>query len=245
MEDSSKTKQELLEEIAVLRQRIQELQQCESTRIETEEALHINQLRLSDAMELAHIVYWEFDPAAQTYIFNDPFYTLYGTTAEQEGGYRMTMDEYAKRFLHPDDLHIFYKTLEDNVGRKDPEILIIVKHRIIRRDGGVRHILVRTRVIQNDSGCIVRLYGANQDITEQKMTEEERKRLVLELREAFSEIKTLSGLLPICSSCKKIRNKQGNWELMEIYIRDHSEAEISHGLCPECAQRMYPGFYKK
>jgi len=55
----------------------------------------------------------------------------------------------------------------------------------------------------------------------------------------------LSVLLPICSSCKKIRNDQGSWEVLEVFIRDHSEADFSHGLCPECSARLYPGFFKK
>jgi hypothetical protein len=55
----------------------------------------------------------------------------------------------------------------------------------------------------------------------------------------------LRGLLPICSSCKKIRNDQGYWEQIEVYIRDHSEADFSHGICPECAQKLYPELYKK
>ncbi|MCX5814662.1 MAG: hypothetical protein NTX75_00255, partial [Proteobacteria bacterium] len=78
-----------------------------------------------------------------------------------------------------------------------------------------------------------------------KRAEEERERLILELREALSKVKTLSGLLPICASCKKIRNDKGYWEQMEIYIRDHSEAEFSHGICPECAAKLYPEYYKK
>jgi len=83
------------------------------------------------------------------------------------------------------------------------------------------------------------------DITDRRQTEEERERLILELRQALSEIKTLSGLLPICGSCKKIRNDKGYWEQMEIYIRDHSEADFSHGICPECAEKLYPEYYKK
>jgi PAS domain S-box-containing protein len=84
-----------------------------------------------------------------------------------------------------------------------------------------------------------------QDITKRKEAEEDRERLILELREAISKIKTLSGLLPICASCKKIRNDKGYWEQMEIYIRDHSEADFSHGICPECAEKLYPDYYKK
>lgn len=65
-----------------------------------------------------------------------------------------------------------------------------------------------------------------------------------ELQEALDKVKTLRGLLPICSSCKKIRDDQGYWHQLEAYIRDHSEADFSHGLCPECARRLYPEFYK-
>ena len=60
-----------------------------------------------------------------------------------------------------------------------------------------------------------------------------------ELQKALSEIKTLSGLLPICASCKKIRDDKGYWNQIELYIRDHSEAEFSHGICPPCAQKLY------
>lgn len=83
------------------------------------------------------------------------------------------------------------------------------------------------------------------EIDERKQAEKEREKLVLELREALSKIKLLSGFLPICSSCKKIRNDNGYWEQIEIYIRDHSEAEFSHGICPECAEKLYPEYYKK
>ena len=65
-----------------------------------------------------------------------------------------------------------------------------------------------------------------------------------ELQEALDNVKVLRGLLPICSSCKKIRDDQGYWRQLEAYIRDHSEAEFSHGLCPDCARRLYPEFYK-
>jgi PAS domain S-box-containing protein len=83
------------------------------------------------------------------------------------------------------------------------------------------------------------------EIAERKRAEEEREKLIIELQESILKIRMLSGLLPICSSCKKIRNDQGYWEQIEIYIREHSEADFSHGICLECAQRLYPEFYKK
>jgi len=63
------------------------------------------------------------------------------------------------------------------------------------------------------------------------------------LEKALSEVKTLSGLLPICASCQKIRNDRGYWDRIETYIQAHSDATFSHGLCPECAQQLYPDIF--
>jgi len=82
-----------------------------------------------------------------------------------------------------------------------------------------------------------------QEIAERTRAEEEKEKLVIELREALSQVKKLSGLLPICASCKKIRDDTGYWQQIEAYIRDHSEAEFSHSICPECARRLYPQFF--
>jgi hypothetical protein len=77
-----------------------------------------------------------------------------------------------------------------------------------------------------------------------KQAREERERLIAELQKALSEVNKLSGLLPICASCKKIRDDKGYWNQIESYIRDHSEAEFSHGICPDCAKKLYPELYK-
>jgi uncharacterized protein YacL len=66
-----------------------------------------------------------------------------------------------------------------------------------------------------------------------------------ELEKALSEVKELSGLLPICSSCKKIRDDSGYWNQIEEYIKDHSKADFTHGLCPHCAEKLYPEHYKR
>jgi len=79
-----------------------------------------------------------------------------------------------------------------------------------------------------------------QEIEERKRTEAEKEKLIGELQETVAKVKTLSGMLPICASCKKIRDDKGYWTQIESYIRDHSEAEFSHSLCPECMKRLYP-----
>jgi len=77
------------------------------------------------------------------------------------------------------------------------------------------------------------------DITERKRTEEQKDRLVSDLQKALSEIKTLSGLLPICASCKKIRDDKGYWNNLEEYIQTHSDVSFSHGMCSECSDELY------
>lgn len=63
-----------------------------------------------------------------------------------------------------------------------------------------------------------------------------------QLNTALREIKTLRGIIPICSSCKKIRDDKENWNQIEMYIKEHSEADFSHGICPECAEKLYPEY---
>lgn len=73
--------------------------------------------------------------------------------------------------------------------------------------------------------------------------EEKRARAAEEQQKAYEEVKILRGFLPICASCKKIRDDEGYWNQIEVYIRDHSEAEFSHSICPDCARKLYPEFY--
>jgi len=77
------------------------------------------------------------------------------------------------------------------------------------------------------------------DITSRKRIEEERRELIHDLQDALSKIKRLRGLLPICASCKKIRDDKGYWNELEAYISEHSEAEITHGFCPDCMKKLY------
>ena len=72
--------------------------------------------------------------------------------------------------------------------------------------------------------------------------EREKNRLIAELKEALSKIKKLSGLLPICSHCKKIRDDKGYWNKIESYIHKHSDAEFSHGICPDCVEKHFPDY---
>ena len=79
------------------------------------------------------------------------------------------------------------------------------------------------------------------DITRRKELEQERTELIATLQEALGKIKTLSGLLPICAGCKKIRDDQGYWNQIEVYLKSHSEVDFTHGMCPECIKKWFPG----
>jgi two-component system, cell cycle sensor histidine kinase and response regulator CckA len=112
----------------------------------------------------------------------------------------------------------------------------------LRRDGTGIDVAITVSPIKNGEGAI---HGASiilRDITERKRQEQERLRLIQELTEALKRVKTLNGLLPICSSCKKIRNDGGYWEQVENYIRSRSNAEFTHGICPDCVRLLYPEY---
>jgi len=107
-------------------------------------------------------------------------------------------------------------------------------------EGKKIYVEVSTSPIRDGEGKISQVVHAVRDISERKRMEAEREKMIRELQEAVSKVKLLSGMLPICSSCKKVRDDKGYWTQLEAYIRDHSEADFSHGLCPACARKLYP-----
>ena len=111
--------------------------------------------------------------------------------------------------------------------------------RIVLPSGKMKWIQLTSRPGPAQVDDLAMWSGVILDITERKLAEEERIRLVAELQSALAEVKLLSGFLPICSSCKKIRDDQGYWNQIEAYICDHSEAVFSHGICPDCAEKYY------
>ena len=107
----------------------------------------------------------------------------------------------------------------------------------ISKNGKVLDIWLVVTCLKDESGIIDSIATTERDITEIKN----------ELRKKETEVKILRGLLSICASCKEIRDDSGSWHQIESYIRDHSEAKFSHGICPKCAKKLYPefNFYKK
>ena len=163
--------------------------------------------------------------------------------------------------VNPGFARIFGFTPEEACGRSSVELGIwssvsernTVMDRV-RRDGRVDNLSVTWH--RRDGTPVHGLYsGANidldgtpclvsviTDLTALLTEQRERERLLADREKALAEVRVLSGLLPICSSCKKIRDDKGYWNQIESYIHDHSDAEFTHGMCPECLKRLYPEF---
>jgi hypothetical protein len=133
-------------------------------------------------------------------------------------------------FVHPEDRE---RTLEQNRTVRAGGKALGFENRYLCKDGSFRWFLwnaapdVRGRTI----------YSVARDITDRKRADDERDRLVRELRSALAEVKTLQAILPICSYCKKIRDDENYWQSVEAYISRHTNATFSHGICPSCFER--------
>jgi PAS domain S-box-containing protein len=140
----------------------------------------------------------------------------------------------------PEDAAMF---LERVAQIKDGIAMVSLPTRHLKKDGTIIYVEITARAFKY-LGKRVELV-ITKDITERKRAEEERELLIVKLQEALAKVKTLSGFLPICASCKNVRNDQGYWEQIEIYVRDHSNAEFSHSIYPGCMKKLYPQAYAK
>ncbi len=195
-------------------------------------ALQESEERLSLAVKAAFIGIWDWDMKNKKIIWNSNMFKIYGIPEKNPICFE-TWEE----TVVPEDIskvNAVFQSIIANKGNGFSEF------RIIRPDGTIRHIQTGMGAITNDNNRVTRIVGINIDITERKQNEEEREKLILKLQEALAKVKQLSGCLPICCHCKKIRNDQGAWTQLEAYIHEHSEAQFSHGLCEECLHTLYP-----
>lgn len=111
-----------------------------------------------------------------------------------------------------------------------------------RKDTTTFPVEVSVSNVKSSDGLAVGRMASFVDITKRKRAEEEREKVIRKLQRALDSIKTLHGLLPICAACKKIRDDKGYWHQVEVYIKEHSDVSFSHGICPDCFKKLYPGF---
>lgn len=106
------------------------------------------------------------------------------------------------------------------------------------KDGREIQVEAQWRIVWGQEGSLLGFQGVTRDVTERRRMEVERERLIQDLTRALADVKQLSGMLPICSSCKKVRDDHGYWSQIETYLSEHTEATFTHGVCPECAQKF-------
>ncbi len=116
---------------------------------------------------------------------------------------------------------------------------------LVRKDGSLLPVSLSSTAYTDGNGEFGGFEGFIRDISERKKLEREREKLIADLQQALAEVKTLRGILPICSRCKKIRDEQGNWHQLEIFLSEHTDSEFSHGMCSECAKILYPGLKQR
>jgi PAS domain S-box-containing protein len=170
-------------------------------------------------VEQAPIMIWRADITGECDYFNERWLEFRGRGLEQERGNRWTEG------VHPDDLQRCLATYLGAFGKLEP---FEMEYRLQRHDGEYRWILDRGAPFFNEKEEFQGYIGSCIDVTDriaaQRILNEERDR----------ELENLRGILPICMRCRKIRDIDGGWVQLERYIHDHSSAEFSHGLCPEC-----------
>ena len=153
--------------------------------------------------------------------------------------------------LGKDDFELYPKELAEGFVADDRTVIqtgqpVIHREEFVIDKQGEKHWLDTSKLpLRDEKGQIIGLVGVGRDITERKKAEAEREKLITELQDALADVKLLSGLVPICASCKKIRDDQGYWTQIESYIQDRSDAKFSHSICPDCAQKLYPQYMAK
>src|SRR5262249_5260827 len=106
--------------------------------------------------------------------------------------------------------------------------------------GEARLLRAHVEPLRDASESIRGVVGVALDLTERSRAEADRERLIQDLQQALDRVKVLSGLIPICTHCKAVRDDKGYWQQVDAFMREHSDAKLSHAICPECAQKLMP-----
>ncbi len=186
-----------------------------------------NELRFRTLFEEAKDAIYLFDGAGNFLNVNQAACDTSGYTKEELIG--LSVDQLDREFTQ--------KSVPQLLDPIQPGQTLQVNGTHIKKNGTCFPVEVGISCFTQDNAIVY--LGHARDISERKKAEAEKEKLIQELGRAIKEIKTLSGMLPICSSCKKIRDDQGYWNRIETYIEKNSDALFSHSICPECSEKLY------
>ena len=130
-------------------------------------------------------------------------------------------------------------------GPVDRYIVRQVEDALISKNDEKIPVNISVSILHEKDGSRAGYVLVARDITSQKKAEIENQKLIVELREAMDNVKTLKGFIPICARCKKVRDDKGYWNQLETYLSEHSDADLSHGICPDCLKKHYPNYTDK
>ena len=195
--------------------------------------MNVNEYKiLEQVIQGASLGYWDWNCQTGKHHVNDRWLDMLGLCREDE---KQHESDWSSR-INTEDSERIMPVIQKHIDTGDT---YVVEFRMKHKKGHWVWIQGSGAVIEYDSNNKpLRLCGTHQDITERKQLEEERDQLIKSLQDALNEIKTLKGIIPICSYCHHIRDDEGAWERIEAYLSKHSDAQFSHGVCPKCEPKM-------
>ena len=207
-----------------------------------EEALRTSEAQLSNAVVMAHLGHWEYDVAEDLFTFNDQFYKIFRTTADEVGGYKMSSADYARQFVHPDDIAVVADETRKAIETDDPSFSRRLEHRMLYADGEIGYISVRFFLVKDELGRTVKTYGVNQDITDRKRSEEKNVQLAAIVESSDDAIigKSLDGVI---TSWNKAAEKIYGYKDTEIVGKPISRLTPPHRQdeIPQLLERIKQG----
>jgi PAS domain S-box-containing protein len=155
---------------------------------QTRNAIKMSEAKLKNVMEMAHLGNWELDVEKNQFTFTDELYSLFRTSAEKEGGYQMTPQQYTERFVHPDAKDVVIMETKKAIDTDDPNFSNSLNHKVLFADGEEGYITVRFFIVKDKNGKTIKTYGANQDITDIVRNEQRIESLLTEKDLLLKEI---------------------------------------------------------